>query len=69
MRVADTSALYALFSENDVHHEEATRALRDPEPVLVPDRDVDLSDFPTFEDPDVMVSERQGRGRVRIVGW
>lgn len=36
MRVADTSALYALFSENDVHHEEAREALENPDPVLVP---------------------------------
>lgn len=36
MRIADTSALYALFSEGDVHHAEARLTLQDPEPVLVP---------------------------------
>lgn len=36
MRVADTSALYALLSVRDTHHAEARRAFADPEPVLVP---------------------------------
>jgi predicted nucleic acid-binding protein len=36
MRVADTSLLYALFSEGDVHHDEAVRMMTDPETVLVP---------------------------------
>jgi predicted nucleic acid-binding protein len=36
MRIADTSLLYALLSENDVHHEEAVRRMEDPETVLVP---------------------------------
>jgi predicted nucleic acid-binding protein len=36
VRVADTSALYALLSATDAHHTEARRAFADPEPVLVP---------------------------------
>lgn len=36
VRIADTSALYAGFSVSDIHHEEASAALRDPEPVIVP---------------------------------
>lgn len=36
MRVADTSALYALFSETDVHHAQARAALEDPEPIVIP---------------------------------
>jgi len=36
MRIADTSLLYALFSRNDVHHEEATDRMRSPETVLIP---------------------------------
>lgn len=35
-RVADTSALYALFSEGDAHHERARTDMQDPEPVVVP---------------------------------
>lgn len=35
-RVADTSALYALFDEDDAHHDRAKAALEDPEPVAVP---------------------------------
>jgi predicted nucleic acid-binding protein len=36
MRIADTSALYALFSQNDVHHEEAINEMENPEPILIP---------------------------------
>ena len=36
MRMADTSVLYALFSDGDVHHEEAVRRMSDPETILVP---------------------------------
>ncbi len=36
MRVADTSALYALFSKNDVHHKKAVDAFKKPEPILIP---------------------------------
>ncbi len=36
MRIADTSLLYALFSENDVHHQEAMRKFKIPEPILIP---------------------------------
>lgn len=35
-RVADTSALYALFSENDQFHERAARDVGDPDPIVVP---------------------------------
>lgn len=35
-RVADTSALYALFDEDDAHHARARDRLAEPEPVLVP---------------------------------
>lgn len=36
MRIADTSLLYALFSSNDVHHDEAMEEMRDPETILIP---------------------------------
>ena len=36
MRIADTSVLYALFSQNDVHHEEAVNEVRNPETILIP---------------------------------
>ncbi len=36
MRIADTSVLYALFSQNDVHHEEAVNEVKNPETILVP---------------------------------
>lgn len=36
MRVADTSALYALFSKNDIHHKKAVDAFKKPEPILIP---------------------------------
>ncbi len=36
MRIADTSALYALFSTTDVHHDEALDRLRSPETVMIP---------------------------------
>jgi predicted nucleic acid-binding protein len=36
MRIADTSVLYALFSQNDVHHEEAVGEVKTPEPILIP---------------------------------
>ena len=35
-RVADTSALYALFSEDDRFHERAVRDAGDPDPIAVP---------------------------------
>ncbi len=36
MRVADTSFLYALFSEGDVFHQRAIREAERHEPILVP---------------------------------
>jgi len=36
MRVADTSALYALFSEDDQFHERAMKDVSAPEPIVVP---------------------------------
>lgn len=36
MRVADTSALYALLFESDIHHDEARKLFEDPEPIIVP---------------------------------
>ncbi|MHB8585738.1 MAG: PIN domain-containing protein [Thermoplasmatota archaeon] len=36
MRVADTSALFALFSESDAHHLAAMKAFEDSELVCVP---------------------------------
>lgn len=36
MRVADTSALYALFSEDDRFHERALKDASAPEPIVVP---------------------------------
>ena len=36
MRVADTSYLYALFSETDVFHERARQAARSPELTIIP---------------------------------
>lgn len=35
-RIADSSVLYALYDEEDEHHERARRALGHPEPVMVP---------------------------------
>ncbi len=36
MRVADTSALYALFSEDDRFHKRALKDVSAPEPIVVP---------------------------------
>lgn len=36
MRVADTSALYAVFVAGDAHHEAAREHIADPDPILVP---------------------------------
>jgi predicted nucleic acid-binding protein len=36
MRVADTSALYALFSEDDRFHERALNDMSAPDPVAIP---------------------------------
>ncbi|MEA1994300.1 MAG: PIN domain-containing protein [Euryarchaeota archaeon] len=36
MRIADTSLLYALFSENDVHHKEAMEKVKKPETIFIP---------------------------------
>lgn len=36
MRVADTSALYALFSKNDVHHKIALAEFKKPELIIIP---------------------------------
>lgn len=36
MRVADTSALYALLDEADAHHAKAIQEVEDPEPIVVP---------------------------------
>jgi len=36
VRVADTSALYALFNEGDRHHARASAAMESPEPIVVP---------------------------------
>lgn len=36
MRIGDTSALYALFSRNDIHHEEAVIEVKNPETILIP---------------------------------
>ncbi len=36
VRIADSSALYALFSSQDAHHEEARAQVEDPEPIVVP---------------------------------
>ncbi|MCK5559101.1 MAG: PIN domain-containing protein [Thermoplasmata archaeon] len=36
MHVADTSALYALFSKNDIHHKKAVDAFKKPETILIP---------------------------------
>jgi len=36
MRIADTSFLYALFSETDAFHERARRAAEEPEGIIVP---------------------------------
>ncbi len=35
-RVADTSALYAVFDSDDKHHDEARETLGDPTPVEIP---------------------------------
>lgn len=36
MRIADTSLLYALFSKDDVHHEEAQEKFKIPDSILIP---------------------------------
>ncbi|MCJ2556759.1 MAG: type II toxin-antitoxin system VapC family toxin [Candidatus Thermoplasmatota archaeon] len=36
MRVADTSALYALFSEDDRFHKRALKDVSGPDPIVVP---------------------------------
>jgi len=36
MRIADTSALYALFNENDKHHEEAKKCFEKTDPIVIP---------------------------------
>lgn len=36
MRIADTSLLYALFSQNDVHHIEAVNEVKNPETIYIP---------------------------------
>lgn len=36
MRIADTSALYALFNENDKHHEEAKKCFEKTDPIIIP---------------------------------
>ncbi|MBS3817199.1 MAG: PIN domain-containing protein [Candidatus Thermoplasmatota archaeon] len=36
MRIADTSALYALFNENDKHHEEAKKNFEESDPIIIP---------------------------------
>ncbi len=36
MRIADTSALYALFNENDKHHEEAKENFEETDPIIIP---------------------------------
>lgn len=36
MRIADTSVLYALFNENDQHHEEAKTRFEQSDPIIIP---------------------------------
>ena len=36
MRIADTSFLYALFSQEDIHHERAIKDVKGPLPILIP---------------------------------
>lgn len=36
MRVADTSVLYALFSQNDIHHEKVLQEVKNPEIIFIP---------------------------------
>lgn len=36
MRIADTSALYALFARGDAHHARARSTLQDPEHIVIP---------------------------------
>ena len=36
MRMADTSALYALFTHDDVHHKEAMNEVKSPDTILIP---------------------------------
>jgi predicted nucleic acid-binding protein len=36
VRVADTSALYALISDTDVHHAKALEAFSSPESIIIP---------------------------------
>lgn len=60
MRVADTSALYALFVESDEHHGRAWRAFEDAETVLVPSEI--LAEFL------LLMTRRQGAKAARAAG-
>lgn len=60
MRIADTSALYAAFVENDVHHGEARAAFAVNEPTIIPSE--------IFTETISLFQFRHGFDRAREVG-
>lgn len=60
MRVGDTSALYAFFSESDKYHARARRALERPETIWVPAE--------VMAEVLWLTERRQGRAAAQAVG-
>ncbi|MFQ5838606.1 MAG: type II toxin-antitoxin system VapC family toxin [Thermoplasmata archaeon] len=62
MRVADTSFLYALFSETDEFHHRAVEAVKQPRTILIPPE--------IFSETMALIQYRQGfRAAVRAGNW
>ena len=60
MRVADTSALYALFARADAHHDDAREAVARREPIVVPGE--------IFSETLALIHYRQGFAAARDAG-
>lgn len=60
MRVADTSFLYALFSEADEFHERAARAMQQSEPITIPSE--------ILSETVALIHYRQGFDSARAAG-
>lgn len=60
IRVADTSFLYALFSETDHFHRRALESAADPDPILIPPE--------IFSETISLVHFRQGHAAARAAG-
>lgn len=60
MRVADTSALYALFATGDAHHDAARSAVEEREPIVVPSE--------IFAETLALIQYRQGFAAAREAG-